>query len=181
MPARRPGFTALALFVQYRRSSGSASGAWPPRGPQWRRSGHRGAGLRTVVCTPAPGLQHASQSFSALLCTDAVLSCAQWPVLLAWPENGNARSSCSPRWGSWCGGSPSSPSFEPSRAWAAPTVPSSPWGFSCSRPWPPRASLEVLRETLFYGHRRHAHGQPRPSRRGSGARGAGLRWGAYPP
>ena len=36
------------------------------------------------------------------LCTDAVLSCAQWPVLLAWPERAAPRrSSCSPRWGSW--------------------------------------------------------------------------------
>jgi hypothetical protein len=30
------------------------------------------------------------QSFAALLCTDAVLSCAQWPVLLAWPKSGTA-------------------------------------------------------------------------------------------
>lgn len=31
-----------------------------------------------------------SQSLSALLCTDSVLSLAQWPLLLAWPEDGSA-------------------------------------------------------------------------------------------
>jgi hypothetical protein len=89
-----PAFTALALFVNLILSTviGLSLGERSLPGAL------SGAVVATAVL--ASGLWFVlllrgltarfPQSFSALLCTDAVLSCAQWPVLLAWPENGTA-------------------------------------------------------------------------------------------
>ena len=89
-----PAFTALALFVNLilstviglslgeRSLPGALSGAVVA-------AAVLASGLWFVLLLRGLTARF-PQSFSALLCTDAVLSCAQWPVLLAWPENGTA-------------------------------------------------------------------------------------------
>ena len=110
-----PAFTALALFVNLilstviglslgeRSLPGALSGAVVA-------AAVLASGLWFVLLLRGLTARF-PQSFSALLCTDAVLSCAQWPVLLAWPENGSAPLLMLAEVGLRCGGSPSSPSF----------------------------------------------------------------------